>query len=57
MSDKSPTQPTADDHAIHSLAVRMAQENDVNVRNAERAIRRLLARGLIEMEAPDVRHD
>jgi hypothetical protein len=39
---------TTDDAAIRELAIRLAQEHDVHVNRAEKAIRNLLARGLIE---------
>lgn len=37
-----------DDEEIRALAVRMALENDVHVDRAEKAIRNLISRGLIE---------
>ena len=42
------TDPTTDDDGIRTLAVRMAQEHDVNVDFAEEAILNLIARGLIK---------
>lgn len=46
--------PETTEAAIRDLARRMAQENDVNVRDAEYAIRRMIAHGLIELkENPD----
>jgi hypothetical protein len=40
-----------DDEAIRAFAVSMALELDVNVDRAERAVRNLIARGLIERSA------
>lgn len=37
------------DGEVRALAERMARMNDVNVRDAEYAIRRMLANGLIEI--------
>ena len=44
---------TTPDAALRALAERMARENDVNVRDAEYALRRMIANGLICVETSD----